>query len=71
MMVKCISDKYQTDNGSFLINIEIGKIYETSDTAKYNGNMYLIPNLSRLVPKELFIEVSVARNEKLKILLDE
>jgi len=71
MKVKCISNTYQKgDNTYYMSYLEIGKIYEISITAKYNGDMYFIPNLSRLIAKELFIEVSIMRNDKIEILLD-
>jgi hypothetical protein len=53
-------------------DLEIGKIYESSDTAMYkDSNMYFIPSVHRLIPKELFIELSLIREHKLSKILDE
>lgn len=71
MKVVCINNIYPFRNSidtaftKRLLTITVGNIYETSDTAKYKGDMYFIPSLSMLVPKELFKPLDLIRQDKL------
>ncbi len=66
MIIKCIGN-FCIVNGipHTYVQVKKGEIYESSETSLYRGDMYYIPSIQNLIPKELFIPVAKIREDRL------